>query len=61
MKENVEVSCTNLETTGAQIYYTICAVKSSRNFQLHLVTPVLLIAILAGAAFMFKDKLAGNA
>jgi len=61
VKENVEVSCTNLETTGAQIYYTICAVKSARNFQLHLITPVLIIAILAGAAFMFKDKLAGNA
>ena len=56
-KENVEVSCTNLEASGAQLYYTICAVKCSSNLQLHLVLPILVCGALIGAAFYFKHIL----
>jgi len=56
-KENVQVSCTNLETSGAAIKYTICAVKTSMNMQWHFTLPILLIIALGAAAFVMKDKL----
>lgn len=56
-KENVQVSCTNLESSGAQIKYTICAVKISSNLQLHIVIPILLIVAIVGGLFVMKDKL----
>lgn len=57
MKENVQVSCTNLESTGAAIKYTICAAKTSGNMQLHFVIPIILIIAIAGGLFVMKDKL----
>jgi len=57
MKENVQISCVNLETSGASIKYTICAAKTAGNMQWHFVLPVVIVLALAAGLFVMKDKL----
>merc|ERR1712235_363 len=56
MKENFKIACKNLGADKASAKFTICAVHTSGNMLLHIIIPVLVILIIAGAAAMFFMK-----
>lgn len=56
MKQNFKIACKNLGASKASVKFTICAVQTSGNMQLHIVIPALVIFAIAGAAAMFVMK-----
>jgi len=46
IKENIKASCMNLETGGAEVYFTVCAVKKDTDLRLRIIVPVFLVMLI---------------